>query len=182
MNFWQEKKQFWKNKTGDNEIYARQRREVARDVVSILTEKGLKTILDVGGYDGSLGTYLPALYKKEYKSIDILEGFDITESWAKQKLTPEKYDIVVCNLILLCISPDKTEHVLDEVFKRARYAVYIFEEYNEGKKHGDWINDDYGGKWVVTLPGIIRNRVPLTCISQDYSKVNRSWAKYTIIK
>lgn len=182
MNFWQEKKLFWKNKTGDNEIYARQKREVARDVVYLLSEKGLKSVLDVGGYDGSLGDYLPKHYKNQYKNIDISQGFDITESWAKQKLTPEKYDIVVCSLVLLCIPPEKLNHVLDEVFKRAKYGVYIFDEYNEGKKHGDWINDNYGGKWVVTLPGIIKKRVPLTRISQDFSKVNHAWAKYTIIK
>lgn len=179
MNFWEDKNQFWTNKLRDNDIYIRQKNEIAQDITEILSTNNWKTILDVGGHKGELKEYLPKTYRQHYHYIDYQNGYDFLKPWEDQKIR-KKYDIIITSLTLLCIDPQYLSNLLKEIYAHAQYAVYFYEESPRGKKHGEKINDNYGGKWVVTMPGLIGdNMANLSFISSEPSKVNPdSWTKY----
>lgn len=181
MNFWEEHKDWWKKKLDGHEVYRDAKKEIAIDLISLLELHGGKSILDVGGYKGGQAEFLPEEYKKHYKNIDIAEGFDITKDWAEQGLT-EKYDIVMTSLVLIAIPPEEMPHLLDEIFSHAKKAVYFYEEKRPDYNPGQQLNEDYGGKWAVTLDSLIAGRGVMKGIRMENAKANTSWAKYTITK
>lgn len=182
MNFWEDKNEFWKNKTTDNPIYARQKLEIAEDLVGIMSENGWKSILDVGGYDGAMREYLPSKYRNHYKSIDYKTNFELQKNWKSQGLS-KKYDVVMTSLTLIAIAPDKLHSVLDQIYFYAKHLVYIFEEHPENKPHGYQVNNDYGGKWTVTLSHLISGHEhEFAQQSIQQSKTNPAWIKYIFLR
>ncbi len=149
MNFWQEKPDFWKNKTLDNQIYADQKAEVARDITDLIRIHKISRVLDVGGYEGILGTLLPK--DVEYVNLDIHAGFDITKSWGSQGLRFKPKTLSLTSLVLICLPPKEVHKVIDKM----RYfsdLMYWFEEFHPDLADGIMINGDYGGKWNYHLP------------------------------
>lgn len=180
MNYWEEKPQFWKNKITDNEIYALKNQEIAKDLEKLEKEiGGIKTLLDVGGYTGELEKYLPSSIKYQY--IDIKNGFDITKNWFDQGIY-KKYDVVLTSLVLITIPPEHIKKLMNRIIKRSNKAIYIYEEDPKLRKHGEVINENYGGKWTITLPGLLKGQPGFKKIKAYRSQINPAWVKYTIIK
>lgn len=138
-NFWVEKPEFWKAKLNNNEVYARQRMEVRKDLFDIASQKRAKTFADIGGYDGRMGMG---------KVYDIQSGFDLTQDWDKQKFKP--VDICFTSLTLICFSPEQVRHIMYQMYKHTRIGIYMFEEQMNPEKHSheEKISDEYGGKWA----------------------------------
>lgn len=183
MTFWEEKKDFWRNKTLGNQIYMKQAEEVRRDLKKIekLVAARDVTYLDVGGYDGRIGVG---------DVIDIFNGFDITKDWKAQwnsldtttnkpRNLQEKYNVVFTSLTLITLPPEQVQFILGEMKKVAKDYVYIFEEERMGGKSREQVNTDYGGKWQydwaeeLTLAGF--TTIPMTDFKP--SKVNGRWVR-----
>ncbi len=152
-NYWEDKVDFWGNKTKDNPVYDRQKREVRDDILKIVEAYHIKRVIDVGGYKGELGQLLPDGI--EYINIDFTTGVDITKPWLGQKgmttFKKVKGTLTVASLVLVCLSPDDAAAVVSEM-KRYSDLQYFFEEQlPDGKEYGQQINDAYGGKWVHDL-------------------------------
>jgi len=182
MNFWQQKPTFWESKLNQHQTYDNLRNEIAKDLMQLLAPNGWKSILDVGGYKGAQGDKFQTRYKQKYESIDFTNQYDITKPWGPQGLKTRKFDIVMSSITLLVIPAEQVEAVLSQMFERAKNAVYIVEQKTEDMKAGEKINDDYGGKWAVTLPQIARNRFLFQLKSSKTSRTNLRWVKYTFIR
>lgn len=178
MNYWEEKIEFWRNKTYGNKVYTAQKQEIADDIYKLAKTRSCKSVLDAGGYDGALGKLLPE--DIEYKCVDIKTGFDLTKNWPDQGIN-QQYDIVVFSLVLLTISPDYIYFVMNEAYRCARKIIYVYDENPGQLMPGHQVSDEYGGKWIVTLAGIIGDK-KYSDIRNYASMTSRNWRKYYLIK
>lgn len=173
--FWQDKVDFWKNKTNGNQIYIKQAYEVKKDLrkAEKLCLKKDVTFLDVGGYDGRIGMG---------DVIDIHNGFDLTKDWQEQwnsdgRVLHEHYNIVFTSLTLICFPPEQVQHILREMRRVATDYVYIFEEQPIGYTPQQ-ISAEYGGKWQYNWMDEFRKAgfLPYPGCFQT-SKVNPRWVR-----
>jgi hypothetical protein len=179
-NYWKDKPHFWLEKQR-HPAYGAQKAEAAKALTQILSAAGLKTTLDVGGYDGSFAKFLATPYRQKYTSIDFKNGYDLTQPWGPQGLNRRKFDVVMANITLLVIPPDKLQGVIDQMYQRANHALFIVEEDPEYRQAGEQINDEYGGKWAVTQEQLTDGQ-QVKEIKVERSHINKKWLKYTIIK
>lgn len=160
--FWAEKPEFWKNKTDGNTLYAAQRKEVRADLFEIAKQYRAKSFADIGGYDGRIGMG---------KSYDIIDGFDLTKDWEKQKF--KRVDICFTSLVLVAFPPAMVRHIIYQMYKNTHKGIYLFEEAFDPLKYkdGDQVSEHYGGKWAYDwskmFPGADIN----------VSTVNDRWVK-----
>lgn len=180
MNYWEEKPDFWKNKTDGDAIYEAQGRELGAVINDLAKRLGAQSVLDVGGYTGRMRQYLaPGLH---YFNYDIVNGIDITKPWDKKGEPRMKYDIVFTSLTLICFSPEDVEKIMWEIRGHATKAIVLFEEDWFGHPsfvNGRKISEEYGGKWQ-------HNWLPLLKahdgnVKKRRSEVNAAWSILTQI-
>ena len=176
MNYWEEKIFFWKNKTDGNDIYKKQKNEVASDLKEIIKREKIKRVIDVGGYDGIVGTLLPDGI--EYINLDIKHGVDITSEWNKQKtletLKKVKGTLIFTSLTLICIPPERMHELLREIRKYGDTFYFYEEKFNPEKyRDGQQLSEEYGGKWIYDWKRLLAWGFWKT----EESKVNPSWIR-----
>ncbi len=181
MSWWFDKLDFWRNKTVDNEIYARQKEEVVRDLKIIIETHKIQRVIDVGGYKGIVGTMLPNGI--EYLNFDAVNGFDVTEEWSGQKgaknLKKIPRTLVFTSLVLIGISPEKMSDLLNQIWKYGDH-FYFYEEAFTGDHHdGYQLNGDYGGKWSYDWKRLLS---PRGKFHGHLSQVNSSWVRMTEVE
>lgn len=115
----------WFKNTQKYPIYQQQLQEVFDDVKSLG-----QTYLDVGCGKGRLMTMLT----KEGKSVDGLDihynNFDLLKS----EWSDKKYDVLVCNLVLIHFNQEELAYVQKKILERAVKYIYIFDEQRADKK------------------------------------------------
>jgi hypothetical protein len=150
MNFWQEKPEFWRNKTLNHETYAKQGEEVAADLIRLIKRHDIDHVVDVGGYKGRIGEVLDQHLSEfskvfGYTVLDIVNGFDVTKTWSSQGYDFGGRTLCFTSLTLICFPPDDAENVIAEMLEYADF-LYLFEEKTREDAPSK-VNDDFGGKW-----------------------------------
>lgn len=177
MNYWDEKSDFWRNKTQHNDIYEKQKLELVSDIKKIIRDKNIKRVIDVGGYKGIIGTMLPD--GVEYINLDFRSGVDIALPWQGQNglktFKKEKGTLVITSLTLICLSPEALAITLSECRKYGDTFYFYEENFNPEKYHdGQQINDDYGGKWIYDWERLFK---PWGLKNFVSSVVNPNWIR-----
>lgn len=184
-NWWSVAPEFWKNKTQGNLIYEKQKDEVVNNLTSLINEFDIKNIVDVGGYKGEVGRLLEDKgVKVNYKNLDFITGFDLTKDWTEQGLKKPKKEktIVFTSLCLIAFPPEDRNKVLKQMFDLGK-IVYCYEEvHDESIADGQLLSNDFGGKWAVTLEGILKECGKTKSIRIEQSKINSHWVRYTIVQ
>ena len=122
----------WYKNTQRYPIYEKQLNEVLDDVKSLG-----QTYLDVGCGKGRLLYKLREL-KKDVDGLDLhYNNFDLL----KDQWPDKKYDIAVCNLVLVHFSKDELKYVRDKIAERSKY-VYIFDENRTDKKCCELVDEN----------------------------------------
>lgn len=177
MNYWDEKTDFWNNKTRDNEIYEKQKLELVRDLKKIIKEKKITRVVDVGGHKGIVGTMLPDGI--EYINLDFRTGVDISRPWQGQKgmktFEKKKGTLIFTSLALICLPPEALACVLSEIRKFGD-VFYFYEEAFSHEKHHDaqQLSNDYGGKWIYDWERLFK---PWGLKNFEKSIVNQNWVR-----
>ena len=177
MNYWDEKADFWINKTRDNEIYQKQKLELVSDLKKIIREKKIKRVIDVGGYKGIVGTMLPD--GVEYINLDFRSGVDISLPWQGQKgmksFKKEKGTLIITSLTLIVLPPEAVANVLSESRKYGDHFYFYEEKFNPEKhQDGQKLNDEYGGKWLYDWERLFK---PWGLKNFVTSVVNPNWVR-----
>lgn len=151
-NYWEEKPDFWGNKTTGNAVYKRQKAEIVSDILKIIEAYHIKRIIDVGGYKGELGQLLPN--GVEYINIDFTTGVDITKPWFGQKgmktFSKRKNTLALTSLVLIALSPEEAAATVEQM-KKYSDMQYFFEEQLLSGEPEEKISNAYGGKWLHDL-------------------------------
>jgi hypothetical protein len=177
MSYWKDKIDFWRNKTAGNQIYKRQKQEIASDLRTLIEALDITTIIDVGGYKGELGKLLPKNVK--YINLDISEGFDVTYDWTHQLIEKNivlddwEHTLALTSLFFIVIPPPAVEHVLTQMRKYSKTQYYFEEDADdilEGQ-NSKQISEEYGGKWAYNWTSIIGD------VDYLFSKVNKKWVR-----
>lgn len=171
MNFWQEKPEFWKGRIAGNKTYDLQKKELAGDIEAIQKTYHIQNVLDVGGYRGELGLYLPKGLK--YRSLDITDGFDVTKPWTPQGVEQKPFTLAVTSLVMIVLSPADVVATINEMQKSADYLLFYEEAYGSHYT-GEKITDDYGGKWNHDLRAFID---PEKAVTTMPSEINKNWER-----
>lgn len=150
MNYWEEKPDFWRNRTLEHGAYINQKAELVEDIKEIIEKHNIKRVIDVGGYKGIVGEMLPD--GVEYINLDIVNGVDITKPWAEQetltKLRKRKDTLIFTSITLICIPPEQMHGLLAEIRKYGDHFYFYEEKFDPTKDHdGEQISHEYGGKW-----------------------------------
>ncbi len=180
MNFWEEKPDFWGNKTLDNAIYEQQGHELGDHINNLAIELKARSVLDVGGYKGRMRDHIKKTLT--YFNYDLVNGVDITQPWERLGEQRMKYDIVFTSLVLLCFSPEDVEKIIWEMRGHALKAIVLFEEDWYGTpsfQHGRKISDEFGGKWQYNWLQILKARDGN--VHMKRSAVNPAWSIVTQI-
>lgn len=178
MNYWEEKHEFWGNKTDGNAIYDAQGRELGDHLNELIGRYGAYNVLDVGGYKGRMRQYITP--KVMYFNYDIVNGMDITQPWEKPNEPRIKYDFVFTSLTLLCFPPEQVEQIIWNMKGHAIKAVILYEEdwtHQLGFEDGKKLSDDYGGKWQYNWLKLLHAAAGNVTVKR--SQVNKNWAIYT---
>lgn len=184
MNFWEEKREFWRNKTVGNQIYLKQAYEVRRDLRKIAAMVPHKDVsfLDVGGYDGRIGVG---------DVIDFYNGFDLTKDWKSQwesidthshkpRNLKEKYNVTFTSLTLIAFPPDQVQFILSQMKEITTDYIYLFEEDRIGDARVQ-VNTDYGGKWQYDwMAELTKAGFQVYPGSFEPSNVNGRWVRGTV--
>lgn len=148
-NFWHEYPEFWKNKTLGNPHFEGQKKELIEDVLQIIHERKIERVIDVGGYDGVVGTMLPDGI--EYVNLDMLHGFDVTKPWKDQEgmktIKKDKTTLVITSVVLICIPPEDLHSLFKEMRKYGHTFYFYEEKYRPELGDGAQESKQYGGKW-----------------------------------
>lgn len=176
MNYWQEKPDFWDNRTRDHKAYEDQKAELVADVNKLIDISVIRNVIDVGGYKGGLRDSFP---KAKYQNLDIVEGFDITKDWEKQGLQVKPNTLCFTSLSLICFKPEDVRHIFQQMKKYSR-VMYLYEEYRPEEKHEQQISKEYGGKWAYDWNQLAAELE--LAYSAKRSELNTAWIKATIIK
>lgn len=184
-NWWRDVLEFWKNKTAGNFIYEKQKEEVVNDLESLISEFDIKNIVDVGGYNGEVGKLLE---KKKidvsYTNLDFITKVDVRNDWTEQGFEKPKKEetLVMTSITLIVLPPEERAKVLKQMFEVGK-IVYCFEEsHDDSIIDGQLLSNDFGGKWAVTLDGIVKECGETKSIRVEQSKINNHWVRYTIIQ
>ncbi len=184
-NWWSVAPEFWKNKTQGNLIYAKQKEEVVNDLSSLIVEFDIKNIIDVGGYQGEIGKLIEEKQIQiNYTNLDFITKVDLTKDWIEQGLEKPKKEetIVATSLCLIAFPPEDRKNILKQMFELGK-VIYCFEEvHDESITDGQRLSNDFGGKWAVTLDGIVKECGETKSIRIEQSKINNHWVRYTIIQ
>jgi len=172
MNFWSEKPEFWKSRIAGNATYQKQKAELVQDIADIKKTFGIQTVLDVGGYRGELGLSLPKGLK--YRSLDLVNGFDITKPWASQGLVKQPHTLALTSLVAIVLSPSDLLATIDQMQKNADYLLFYEELYDGRHYNGEKISEDYGGKWNHDIRSYLPELVAITTIP---SQANEHWER-----
>ena len=177
MNYWKEYPEFWRNKQLGNEPLKKQKEELASDLRTLIEALEIKTIIDVGGYDGRMKELLPETV--EYHNLDIFVGFDITYDWTHQLieknivLDDPEHTLAFTSLTLIALMPSAAQHVLTQMRKYAKTQYYYEEKPGELPKGSNsmQVAKEYGGKWAYDWESFIGN------VDQLNSDVNPKWVR-----
>lgn len=169
MNFWENKPDFWDNKTRDNKVYEDQKFELITDINHLIDRFGIKRVADVGGYKGGLCDSFPGV---EYVNLDIHNGFDITQDWVAQGFEDKPKTLCFTSLTLICFPPDDVQHIINQMLKFSSDLIYLFEEIRPENDHCEQISSEYGGKWAYYWTKFFSKGHALA-----HSKVGPKWAR-----
>lgn len=176
MNYWQEKNEFWRNKTKDNEVYINAREEIGRDIAQLHELYNFEEIIDFGGYHGELREYLPAGIN--YVNLDFETGIDFSQD-IKEQLIKNKIELkgdrartlALTSLTLITLPPDVVDAVLKEMHNFAKVRYFYEENTHIEYENGQKLNDNYGGKWNYVWGQVVKPNYFLQ------SHINPAWVR-----
>lgn len=176
-NFWEEKIEFWRNKTTENKLYEGAHQEISADLHRLIELYNIKRIIDVGGYQGEMKQRLPRDIR--YHNLDFVTKFDLSKDWESQGLALGDPEVTVCftSLVMISVPPEVFEHIKNEMRKFSRFILHYEQVPIPGMKSGQQIDPHYGGKW---------NYYPVDYVEEcegytiEDSRTNKSWHKIEI--
>jgi hypothetical protein len=183
MNYWQDKPEFWKNKTQDNPIYKAQKQEMLVDIMALIGRFHIEQVIDVCGYDGEIGRLLKhAGMETEYINLDFQTKIDVSKPWADQiKIDTKKYTLAVTGISLITFPLEQVTEIIKQM-EAVSKCQYIFEQkFNPARSHGEQINDEYGGKWnydwFQLFPNLVTDDVKESISNPNWVKFSRKTIK-----
>ena len=73
----------------------------------------------------------------------------------------QSVDVVLTDAVLMFVTPDQIEQVIEEFVRVSRKGVVLNEYFEEGQMKGRF----EGGRWIYDFPALVRKVVPQAVIT-----------------